>query len=88
MRVSRAHLLSPPKVASHICRARVRLVELGLRVVDLAVSLKFYQEVVGLDLVRAFPGYAFLKSGDLGSPLGRGGHPQFIVLAGALLQRP
>jgi catechol 2,3-dioxygenase-like lactoylglutathione lyase family enzyme len=40
----------------------------------------FYQEVLGLETVRAYPTMAFLKAGELDSPLGHGGHPQLLVL--------
>ncbi len=40
----------------------------------------FYQEVMGLEIVRAYPKHVFMKVGELGSPLGRGGHPQLLVL--------
>jgi len=61
--------------------ARVKhLAELGLRVKDLPRMLEFYRDVVGLETVREFTGYVFMKMGDLDSPLGRGGHPQMLVL--------
>ena len=35
---------------------------------------------MGLEIVRAYPTIVFLKAGELDSPLGRGGHPQLLVL--------
>jgi len=58
----------------------MHIAELGLRVTDLPRSVAFYQEVLGLDIVRAYPTIVFLKAGELDSPLGRGGHPQLLVL--------
>jgi catechol 2,3-dioxygenase-like lactoylglutathione lyase family enzyme len=54
--------------------------EVALRVIDLPRSLAFYQEVLGLEIVHAYPTMVFLKAGELDSPLGRGGHPQLLVL--------
>ena len=61
-------------------RRLFHLVELGLRARDLPAMARFYQEVVGLELVRSFPGHIFLKAGALDSPLGRSEHPQLFVL--------
>jgi catechol 2,3-dioxygenase-like lactoylglutathione lyase family enzyme len=58
----------------------MHIAELGLRIIDLPRAVKFYQEVLGLEIVRAYPTIVFLKAGDLDSPLGRGGHPQLLVL--------
>jgi len=58
----------------------MHIAELGLRVTDLPRAVKFYQEVLGLEIVRAYPTIVFLKVGELDSPLGRGGHPQLLVL--------
>jgi catechol 2,3-dioxygenase len=58
----------------------MHIAELGLRVIDLPRAVAFYQEVLGLEIVRAYPTIVFLKAGDLDSPLGRGGHPQLLVL--------
>jgi catechol-2,3-dioxygenase len=58
----------------------MHLAEVGLRVTDLARMVAFYQEVLGLEIVRAYPQHVFLKAGALDSPLGRGGHPQLLVL--------
>jgi catechol 2,3-dioxygenase len=58
----------------------MHIAELGLSVKDLPRSVAFYQEILGLETVRAYPTLVFLKVGELGSPLGRGGHPQLLVL--------
>ena len=58
----------------------MHIAEVGLRVKDLARMVTFYQEVLGLEIVRAYPQHVFLKVGELNSPLGRGGHPQLLVL--------
>ena len=56
------------------------IAEVGLSVKDLPRSVAFYQEVLGFEPVRAYPTIVFLKVGELDSPLGRGGHPQLLVL--------
>jgi catechol 2,3-dioxygenase len=58
----------------------MHIAEVGLRVKDLARAVAFYQEVLGLEVVRAYPQHVFLRAGELDSPLGRGGHPQLLVL--------
>jgi len=58
----------------------MHLAEVAFRVTDLPRSLAFYQGVLGLEIVRAYPTMVFLKAGELDSPLGRGGHPQLLVL--------
>ncbi len=58
----------------------MHIAEVGLRVKDLARMVAFYQEVLGLEIVRTYPTYVFLKAGELNSPLSRGGHPQLLVL--------
>jgi len=58
----------------------MHIAEIGLRVIDLPRAVAFYQEVLGLEIVRAYPTIVFLKAGDLDSPLGRSGHPQLLVL--------
>ena len=57
----------------------MHMAEVGLSVKDLPRSVAFYQEVLGLETVRAYPTIIFLKAGELDSPLGRGGHPQLLV---------
>jgi catechol-2,3-dioxygenase len=58
----------------------MHIAEVGLRVKDLTRMAAFYQEVLGLEIVRAYSKHVFLKAGELNSPLGRGGHPQLLVL--------
>jgi catechol 2,3-dioxygenase len=58
----------------------MHIAEVGLSVKDLPRSVAFYQEVLGFETVRAYPTIVFLKVGELDSPLGRGGHPQLLVL--------
>ena len=58
----------------------MHIAEVGLSVKDLPRSVAFYQEVLGLETVRAYPTIVFLKSGELDSPLGGGGHPQLLVI--------
>jgi catechol-2,3-dioxygenase len=58
----------------------MHIAEIGLRVKDLARMAAFYQEALGLEIVRAYSKYVFMKVGELDSPLGRGGHPQLLVL--------
>ena len=58
----------------------MHIAEVGLSVKDLPRSVAFYQEVLGLEIVRAYPTIVFLKAGELDSPLGRGGHPQLLVI--------
>ena len=58
----------------------LHIAEVGLRVKDLPQMVAFYQEVLGLEIVRTFPKYVFMKAGELDSALGRGGHPQLLVL--------
>jgi catechol 2,3-dioxygenase-like lactoylglutathione lyase family enzyme len=58
----------------------MHLAEVSFRVTDLPRAVAFYREVLGLEIVRAYPTMVFLKAGELDSPLGRGGHPQLLVL--------
>jgi len=61
-----------PKISS--------LVEIGLRVKDLATMAAFYQDVLGFQVEIAASTHIFLKIGELSSPLGEIGHPQMLVL--------
>ena len=45
------------------------MAEVELRVTDLPRVVKFYQGVLGSEIVRAYPVIVFLKVGDLDSPL-------------------
>ena len=58
----------------------MHIAEVGLSVTDLPRAVTFYQGILGLEIVRAYPTIVFLKVGELDSPLGRGGHPQLLVL--------
>lgn len=58
----------------------MHIAEVGLRVKDLPRMVAFYQEALGLEIVHSYPKLVFLKAGELDSPLGRGGHPQLLVL--------
>ena len=55
---------------------RVRaLGEIALRVNDLTVMRDFYETVVGLELMREFPGIVFFRLGE-----GYGGHTTILAL--------
>jgi catechol-2,3-dioxygenase len=56
-------------------RAVRSLGEVALRVNDLEVMRGFYDQVVGLELMREFPGIAFFRLGD-----GYGGHTTILAL--------
>ena len=58
----------------------LHIAEIALRVTDLPRMAAFYQEVLGLEIVRAYPTMIFLKACELDSPLGHAGHPQLLVL--------
>jgi catechol-2,3-dioxygenase len=49
--------------------------EIALRVNDLPVMRDFYETVVGLELMREFPGIAFFRLGE-----GHGGHTTILAL--------
>src|ERR1700693_1843825 len=49
--------------------------EIALRVNDLDAMQTFYQDVIGLELMRRFPDSAFFKIAD-----GYGGHTQILAL--------
>jgi catechol 2,3-dioxygenase len=49
--------------------------EIALRVSDLNVMQAFYEEIVGLELMRRFPESAFFRLAD-----GYGGHTQILAL--------
>lgn len=57
----------------------MHIAEVGLRVKDLGKMVAFYQETLGLEIVHEKPNMVFFNVGDLDSPLGRGGHPQYLV---------
>jgi catechol 2,3-dioxygenase len=58
----------------------MHIAEVGLRVAELARAVAFYQDILGLEIVRAYPHHVFMHAGELDSPLGRAGHPQLLVL--------
>src|SRR6266446_4269703 len=58
----------------------MHIAEVGLRVKNLPRMVAFYQKVLGLEIVRAYPQCVFMKIGELNSALGRDGHPQLLVL--------
>jgi catechol-2,3-dioxygenase len=58
-----------------MARAVRSLGEVALRVNDLGVMRRFYEEVVGLELMREFPGIAFFRLGA-----GHGGHTTILAL--------
>ena len=49
--------------------------EIALRVKDLDSMQRFYQEVIGLELMKRFPGAVFFKIAE-----GYGGHTQILAL--------
>ena len=57
----------------------MHIAELGLRVKNLDKMVTFYQDTLGLEIIHTAPGMVFLIAGELDSPLGRGGHPQYLV---------
>lgn len=57
----------------------MHIAELGLRVKDVDAMVAFYQELFGFEIVHRKPNMVFFKVGDLDSPLGHGGHPQYLV---------
>ena len=58
----------------------MHIAEVGLRVKDLPRMVRFYQEVLGLEIVLSEENHVFLKVGELPSALGAVGHPQMLVL--------
>jgi catechol 2,3-dioxygenase-like lactoylglutathione lyase family enzyme len=58
----------------------MHVAEVALRVTDLARMVAWYQAMLGLTVVQAYPTYVFLKIADLHSPLGAVDHPQMLVL--------
>jgi catechol-2,3-dioxygenase len=56
-------------------RAVRTLGEVALRVNDLEVMREFYEKVVGLEVMREFPGVAFFRIGE-----GYGGHTTILAL--------
>jgi catechol-2,3-dioxygenase len=56
-------------------RAVRTLGEVALRVNDLEVMVEFYEKIVGLELMRVFPGIVFFRIGE-----GYGGHTTVLAL--------
>ena len=54
--------------------------EVGLRVDDLERMISFYHETLGFEPLMTQPQHAFLKIGELPSPLGEADHPQILGL--------
>jgi catechol 2,3-dioxygenase len=66
----------PSSTATNEKRTSVRgLGEIALRVNNLDAMQRFYEEVIGLPLIRRFPSSAFFKIVD-----GYGGHTQVLAL--------
>lgn len=63
------------KRMNHRPRVIKALGEIALRVNDLDAMQNFYQEVIGLELLKRFPAAAFLRIAD-----GYGGHTQVLAL--------
>ena len=57
----------------------MHIAELGLRVKDLARMKAFYQDILGLEIIHEKPNMVFFIAGEMDSPLGHGGHPQYLV---------
>jgi catechol 2,3-dioxygenase-like lactoylglutathione lyase family enzyme len=58
----------------------IQIAEVGLRVTNLQQMIAFYQNVLGFEVEMAHPNHAFLKVGELKSPLGEIGHALILGL--------
>ena len=56
------------------------IAEVALRVTDLPQMIAFYQDVLGFEVENSYPTHAFLKVGELESPLGEIGHALILGL--------
>lgn len=63
-----------------IARRITHIAEVGLRVMNLKQMIEFYQNVLGFEVEIAHPTHAFLKFGELQSPLGEIGHALILGL--------
>ncbi len=61
-------------------RRITHVAEVGLRVADLQLMIDFYRDVLGFEVEIAHPTHAFLKAGELESPLGEIGHALILGL--------
>ena len=61
-------------------RRVIQIAEVGLRVNNLAKMIAFYEEMLGFEPHIVETHHAFLKVGELSSPLGSVGHPQLLAL--------
>jgi catechol-2,3-dioxygenase len=57
----------------------MHIAEVGLRVKDLDRMISFYQDIFGFEIVHQKSNMVFFNVGELDSPLGHGGHPQYLV---------
>ena len=63
-----------------IARRITHIAEVGLRVTNLQQMIEFYQNILGFEVTIAHPTHAFLKVGELESPLGEIGHALILGL--------
>ena len=63
-----------------IARRITHIAEVGLRVTNLQQMIEFYQNTLGFEVEIAHPTHAFLKVGELESPLGEIGHALILGL--------
>ena len=63
-----------------ISKRITHIAEVGVRVTDLKKMITFYQNVLGFEVENVYPNHAFLKVGELESPLGEAGHALILGL--------
>lgn len=75
-----AYATLPPRITG--------VAEVALRVTDLTVMLRFYEDVLGFRYRSGGPdrGIVFLTITELRSSLGKDGHPQLLVLIDPMIQ--